>query len=70
MGLNEEGIIMGVSLDNKDFLDYLTKLKISIGTRIKVIEIIKFDQSMKIEFDSKTEHISKEIAENILIKIN
>ena len=70
MGLNEEGIIMGVSLDNKDFLDYLTKLKISIGTKIKVIEIIKFDKSMKIEFDSKTEHISKEIAENILIKIN
>mgnify|MGYP001238517894 FL=1 len=70
MDVNEEGIIMGVSLDNKDFLDYLTKLKISIGTRIKVIEIIKFDQSMKIEFDSKTEHISKEIAENILIKIN
>ena len=70
MDVNEEGIIMGVSLDNKDFLDYLTKLKISIGTRIKVIEIIKFDQSMKIEFDSKIEHISKEIAENILIKIN
>lgn len=70
MDVNEEGIIMGVSLDNKDFLDYLTKLKISIGTRIKVIEIIKFDQSMKIKFDSKTEHISKEIAENILIKIN
>ena len=70
MDVNEEGTIMGVSLDNKDFLDYLTKLKISIGTRIKVIEIIKFDQSMKIEFDSKTEHISKEIAENILIKIN
>ena len=70
MDVNEEGIIMGVSLDNKDFLDYLTKLKISIGTRIKVIEIIKFDQSMKIEFDSKIEHVSKEIAENILIKIN
>ena len=70
MDVNEEGIIMGVSLDNKDFLDYLTKLKISIGTKIKVIEIIKFDKSMKIEFDSKTEHISKEIAENILIKIN
>ena len=70
MDINEKGIIMGVSLDNKDFLDYLTKLKISIGTKIKVIEQIKFDQSMKIEFDSKIEHISKEIAENILIKIN
>ena len=70
MDINEEGIIMGVSLDNRDFLDYLTKLKISIGTKVKVIEQIKFDQSMKIEFDSKIEHISKEIAENVLIKIN
>ena len=70
MDINEVGIIMGVSLDNKDFLDYLTKLKISIGTKVKVIAQIKFDQSMKIKFDSKIEHISKEIAENILIKIN
>ena len=70
MDINEEGVIMGVSLDNRDFLDYLTKLKISIGTKVKVIEQIKFDQSMKIKFDSKIEHISKEIAENILIKIN
>ena len=69
MDIDEEGIIMGVSLDNKDFLDYLTRLKISIGTKVKVIEQIKFDQSMKILFDSKTEHVSKEIAENILVKI-
>ena len=69
MDVNEKGIIMGVSLDNKDFLDHLTKLKISIGTKVKVIEQIKFDQSMKISFASKTEHVSKEIAENILVKI-
>ena len=69
MDIDEEGIIMGVSLDNKDFLDYLTRLKIRIGTKVKVIEQIKFDQSMKISFDSKTEHVSKEIAENILVKI-
>jgi len=69
MDINEEGIIMGVSLDNKDFLDYLTRLKISIGTKVKVIEQIKFDQSMKISYDSKTEHVSKEITENILVKI-
>ncbi len=69
MDVDEEGIIMGVSLDNKDFLDHLTRLKISIGTKVKVIEQIKFDQSMKISFDMKTEHVSKEIAENILVKI-
>ena len=70
MDINEEGIIMGVSLDNKDFLDHLTNLKISIGTRVRVLEQIKFDQSMKITYDSRIEHISKEIAENILIKFN
>lgn len=66
----EKGKIMGVSLDNKDFLDYLTQIKISIGTQVKVIEKIKFDQSMKVEYEGKSEHISKEIAENILIKTN
>ena len=59
---------MGVPLDDKDFLDYLTKLKISIGTELKVIEKIKFDLSMKIEYAGKIEHLSKEISENILVK--
>ena len=36
----------------------------------KSSKIIKFDQSIKIEYDSKIEHISKEISQNILIKIN
>ncbi len=65
---NDKGKIMGVSLDDKDFLDHLTKLKISIGTELKVIEKIRFDLSMKIEYAGKIEHISKEISENILIK--
>ena len=60
---------MGVSLDDKEFLDYLTKLNISIGTNIEVIERITFDQSMKIKIESKLEHISQDVAKNILIKI-
>ena len=70
MKINTKGIIMGVSLDNKEFLDHLTKISISIGTKIEAVDRIIFDQSMIIKINSKIEHISKEIANNILIKVN
>ena len=70
MPLNSKGVIMGVSLDNREFLDYLTTLNISIGTNVHAIDRIPFDQSMKIKINSIFEHISKEIAQNILVKIN
>tara|TARA_Y100000385_G_scaffold91600_1_gene94551 strand:- start:116 stop:775 length:660 start_codon:yes stop_codon:yes gene_type:complete len=70
MKINSKAIIMGVLLDNKEFLDHLTKISISIGTKIEAIDRIIFDQSMKIIINSKIEHISKEIANNILIKVN
>tara|TARA_B000000475_G_scaffold268136_1_gene260191 strand:+ start:99 stop:755 length:657 start_codon:yes stop_codon:yes gene_type:complete len=70
MQISTKGIIMGVSLDNKEFLEHLTKINISIGTEIEAIDRIIFDQSMKIKINSKIEHISKEIANNILIKVN
>tara|TARA_B100000945_G_scaffold148961_2_gene119345 strand:+ start:82 stop:747 length:666 start_codon:yes stop_codon:yes gene_type:complete len=69
MPVNSKGIIMGVSLDNKEFLEYLTKLNISIGTKVYAIDRISFDQSMKIKINTKIEYISKEIAQNVLIKI-
>ena len=69
MPVNSKGIIMGVSLDNKEFLEYLTKLNISIGSKVYVIDRISFDQSMKIKINTTIEYISKEIARNVLIKI-
>ena len=69
MLVNSNGIIMGVALDDKEFLDYLTKLNISIGTNVQALERITFDQSMKIKIESKLEHISEDVAKNILIKI-
>ena len=69
MPVNTKGIIMGVSLDNKEFLEYLTKLNISIGTKVYAVDRISFDQSMKIKINNTIEYISKEIAQNVLIKI-
>jgi DtxR family Mn-dependent transcriptional regulator len=59
---------MGVTLDEKSFLDYLTKLNISIGTKIELLEKISFDQSLSIKIENTNQHISNDVARNLLIK--
>jgi DtxR family Mn-dependent transcriptional regulator len=59
---------MGVTLDERSFLDYLTKLNISIGTKIELLEKINFDQSLSIKIDNINQHISNDVAKHLLIK--
>ena len=68
--VNTKGKIMGVSLDEKDFLDYLTKLKITIGTEITLLEKISFDKSLSIKIANTKQHISNDVAKHLLIKIS
>jgi DtxR family Mn-dependent transcriptional regulator len=63
-----KGKVMGVTLDETAFLDYLTKLNISIGTEIEVLETISFDQSLSIKIEQKTQHISSDVTKHLLIK--
>lgn len=67
--LGTQGKVMGVTIDEKSFLDYLTKLDISIGTKIKILEKNDFDQSLEIKIDDTNQHISNNVAEHLLIKI-
>ena len=67
---NEKGKMMGVSHDEKDFLDYLTKLNITIGTEIILLEKISFDKSLSIEIANIKQHISNDVAKHLLIKIS
>lgn len=62
------GLVMGVTLDEKKFLDYLTKLNIKIGSKIEIKEKIDFDQSLCIEIENKYYHISNEVSKHLLIK--
>tara|TARA_B100001758_G_C18302748_1_gene553351 strand:+ start:160 stop:819 length:660 start_codon:yes stop_codon:yes gene_type:complete len=62
------GKVMGVTIDEKYFLDYLTKLNISIGTEIKLLEKINFDQSLNIKIKKSNQHISNDVAKHLLIK--
>lgn len=65
----EKGNVMGVTIDEKLFLDYLTKLNISIGTEVELLETISFDKSLSIKVSKQTQHISYDVAKHILIKI-
>lgn len=64
-----KGRVMGVTIDQKSFLDYLTQLNISIGTKIEILEKITFDQSLSIQIENVNQHISNDVAKYLLIKI-
>ena len=63
-----KGNIMGVTLDEKSFLNYLTKLNISIGTKIELLEKISFDQSLSVKIEKTNQHISNDVSKHLLIK--
>jgi len=65
---NTNGIVLGVTLDETSFLQYLNKLKIEIGTKIQIFDRIDFDKSVNISINNKKQNISNELAKHLLIK--
>ena len=70
--INNKCIVSKVNDEDGNLLEYLNKIKIHIGSKIKVLDIIEFDKSIEIEIDSKNKvFISNRVAKNILVtKIN
>lgn len=53
------------------FLNYLDRIKMSIGTKIEIIEFIEFDGSVEIKVDDvKKITVSKQVADNLLVVTN
>tara|TARA_B110000444_G_C18817316_1_gene585809 strand:+ start:1079 stop:1735 length:657 start_codon:yes stop_codon:yes gene_type:complete len=65
--MNTRGKVVAVEKDNPNFLNYLDKIHVSIGTIIEIIEINEFDYSIDMNIDGKETHISTDVAKNILI---
>lgn len=65
---NTNGIVLGVTLDETSFLQYLNKLEIEIGTEIQIFDRIDFDKSVNICINNKKQNISNELAKHLLIK--
>lgn len=65
---NQEGVCVGVKESSAEFLQYLDKKKISIGTKIKVLGKEFFDGSMVISVGRDQFFISHKIAENLYVQ--
>ena len=64
-----ETVILSAVIDSSDeFLTYLNHRNLSLNSELKILEVEKFDQSMKIEFDGKTKTLSKMVCDKILVQ--
>ena len=66
---NQTGICVGVKDSSSEFLKYLDKQEIALGSRIEIIEKETFDLSIIIKVDSKELTISNKIAGNLFVKV-
>ena len=64
----QKGVCVGVKESSADFLQYLDKKKISIGTKITVLGKEFFDGSMIIQVGNEQFFISKTVAENLFVQ--
>lgn len=66
--LEEKYKVVAVKDDSAEFLSYLQKLGIGIGTKLKVIEKIPFDGSLVVQIGKHSNTtISQKFAENVLV---
>ena len=66
----QRGVCVGVKESSSDFLQYLDKKNITIGTKITVLGKEFFDGSMVIQVGRDQFFISKKIAENLYVQTN
>jgi len=62
------GICVGVKDTSSEFLKYLDKQEIALGSKIEIISKESFDLSLKIKVDTRELTISSKIAANLFVK--
>jgi DtxR family Mn-dependent transcriptional regulator len=69
LAVSQTGICVGVKDSSADFLKYLDKQGIALGSKIEIVGKESFDLSLKIKVDSVELTISNKIASNIFVKV-
>lgn len=69
LSTNEKAICVGVKDSSSEFLKYLDKQNIALGSTIQIISKEIFDLSLRIKVDEKEINISNKIAGNLFVKI-
>ncbi|MEN8815823.1 MAG: metal-dependent transcriptional regulator [Nonlabens sp.] len=65
----DKGALVGVIDTSSNFLNYLDKHSIQLGTQIEVLEREDFDNSFTLQVNSKSLQVSQLIADNLYLKI-
>lgn len=65
---DEKFIFSAVTFSDDAFLSYLTQRNLVLGTKLTILKIEEFDQSITIEIEGKTETLSHLATEKILVK--
>src|ERR1700761_7664946 len=63
--VDKSGLISGVREHSAAFLQYLEKVQLTIGKKIKIAEINTYDHSVILQVEGKKVHISREVANNL-----
>ncbi|MFB9109621.1 metal-dependent transcriptional regulator [Flavobacterium gyeonganense] len=66
---NQIGICVGVKDTSSEFLKYLDKQEIALGSKIEFLSKESFDLSVKIKIDNRELSISNKIASNLFVKL-
>jgi DtxR family transcriptional regulator, Mn-dependent transcriptional regulator len=66
--LNQMYTCVGVKDSSTEFLQYLDKQQIALGSSIKILEIEPFDETLLVEINGKKLTISNKIATNLYIR--
>ncbi len=66
--LNQKSICVGVKDSSSEFLKYLDKQQISLGSSIEIIEKESFDASLRVLVNGNEMNISHKIASNLYVK--
>ena len=69
LAINQIGICVGVKDSSAEFLKYLDKQEIALGSNIEIIFKESFDLSTKIKVNGKELTISNKIANNLYVKV-
>ncbi|HQK38726.1 iron-dependent repressor [Flavobacterium alvei] len=71
LAINQIGICVGVKDSSAEFLKYLDKQAIALGSKIEILAKESFDLSTKIRVNETTElTISNKIANNLFVKVD
>ncbi|MHA4893268.1 metal-dependent transcriptional regulator [Pedobacter sp. PWIIR3] len=64
----ETGKVIAVKDTSTPFLQYLEKLQVTIGTNLKIVEVIDFDRSMNIQIaGSEARNVSMKFADSLFV---